>query len=981
MAAGSKGTSGGLVVVESPTKAATVRKYLGDGFDVQASVGHVRDLVTRKTELGSRDKRREARWVNYGVNIENGFEPLEEIYRVPPNKRRQVDALKAALGECDALYLATDDDREGEAISWHLVEELAPNVPVHRLVFHEITRPAIENALASPRSVDMNLVKAQRARRVVDRLFGWDVSQVLWRKIKPGLSAGRVQSGALRLLGERERERIAFQSTSYWDLQAHLMGADNRPFDALLIRLGKQRVAASRDFDARTGRKVNRDALVLDEGAARQLVTRLSAQTARVLKREVKPQVQRPQAPFTTSTLQQEANRRLRFSAQRTMRVAQSLYENGYITYMRTDSTRMAAEAMQTARSVIGDSFGSNYLPGAPRHYATKSKGAQEAHEAIRPAGDKFTDPKQAKGSLAVDQQRLYSLIWRRTIASQMVDAQIESTTVDIGVDDATFRCSGRTVRFDGYLKAWKGSAETDQEQAAEALLPDMSAGDDLRWGEPTPLDARERKTRPRTRLNDASLVRALEERGIGRPSTYATIIQHLLDRGYSFRRANQLVPTFMGMAVVRMLEEHMPHLVDYNFTAAMEAQLDAISRGEVDAGHYLRAFYTDGFKDLGEGDPVQGLTPLLAEVRDRIDPAQASALLIGEHEGTPVNVRIGRYGTFVRVGEETASVAEDQAPDELTVARAMELIEERRKGNKPLGTSADGEEIFMRNGRYGWYLQLGRGSEGVKPTMVSLSKGMTPEQIDIDRARAQLSLPRDVGAHPKDGETITAHVGRYGDYVKWGDETRTLTAGIFAVDVDLDAAVELLATQRKRGRQLIRELGTRAADGAKIALWTGRWGPYVTDGSTNKTLGEEDPDTVTVERAVELLKAAAEARNGRVLGKDPKDEAEVRLLDGRFGLYVTNGSENASLPRGVGRDEVDLDLALTRLRDFGKPVKKRGRRGKAATKAPAAKKSRSGTKRKAAAKKTGKPAAKKTAKKAAKKAGKRANKPASKAE
>jgi DNA topoisomerase-1 len=409
-----------------------------------------------------------------------------------------------------------------------------------------------------------------------------------------------------------------------------------------------------------------------------------------------------------------------------------------------------------------------------------------------------------------------------------------------------------------------------------------------------------------------------------------------------------------------------MPHLVDYNFTAAMEAQLDAISRGETDAGHYLRAFYTDGFADLGNGAEVKGLTPLLAEVRDRIDPAKASALMIGHNEGTPVHVRIGRYGTFVKVGDETASVAEDQAPDELTVARAMELIEERRKGNAPLGVDSDDNEIFMRNGRYGWYLQRGRGAHGEKPTMVSLSRGMTPEQINLDRAIAQLSLPRVLGAHPTDSQDVTAHVGRYGDYIKWGDETRTLTEGIFAINATLDKAVELLATPRKRGRQMIRELGKRAEDGATIALWTGRWGPYVTDGSTNKTLGEIDPETLPLARAIELIKAATEAKNGRLLGNDPADNAEVKLMDGRFGAYVTNGKENASLPRGVSREEVDLALALTRLRDFGKPVKKRPRRGAAAakkTKAVKAKVAKGKAKTKAKAKRKAKRKAKPKAK------------------
>ena len=946
-----------LVIVESPTKAATVRKHLGAGYDVQASVGHVRDLVTRKTDLHARDKRRDAKWVNYGVNTENGFEPLEEIYRVPPTKRRQIDLLKAAVKESDALYLATDDDREGEAISWHLLEELAPKVPVHRLVFHEITAPAIKLALADPRAVDMNLVNAQRARRVVDRLYGWDVSQILWRKIKPGLSAGRVQSVALRMLCEREVERINFQSHVYWDLQARFVGAQTQQFEAMLIRLGDRRVAASRDFDPRTGEQISNGSLVLDGSATADLVKRLANEVARVTRREVKPQVQRPQPPFTTSTLQQEANKRLRFSAQRTMRVAQSLYENGYITYMRTDSTRMATEATDASRAIIGGQYGANYLPPKPRLYVTKSAGAQEAHEAIRPSGAEFVNLQAARKALAPDQFRLYELIWRRTIASQMADAQLENTSVDIRAAEATFRASGRTIRFDGYLRAWRSAEqrEEDKDDKAEAVLPIMAEGDALAWAEPDPMATRERETRPRPRLNDASLVRALEEKGIGRPSTYATIIQHLLDRAYCFRRATQLVPTFMGMAVVRVLEEHMPHLVDYSFTAAMEAQLDAIACGEAGSGAYLRAFYTDGFPDLNDGKPVLGLTSLIAEVRDRIDPAVASRIDIGTHEGTPVQVRIGRYGTFIKVGEDTASLPDEQAPDELNVAAALALIEERRKGNAPMGTDADGTEIFMRNGRYGWYLQLGNGGETEKPRMVSLSRGMKPEDVTLELAVSQLSLPRDLGNHPDKAEPITAHVGRYGDYIKCGTDTRTLPAGQFAVNVDRDAAITLLATRRKNGREMIRELGTRASDGVTIALWTGRWGPYLTDGSVNKTLGELDPAGIDLAEAIRLLAAAAEAKNGRLLGTDPDKGTEVRLLEGRFGPYVTNGHMNASLLRGMGSDEVDLDEALLRLRDFGKPVKKRTRKasGAAAGSRAAKKPAKKAATKKTAAKKT----------------------------
>jgi len=950
-----------LVIVESPTKANTIRRYLGDGFNVEASVGHVRDLVTRKTDLPARDKRRQQKWVNYGVNIENGFAPLEEIYRVPPNKKAQIDTLKRELKDADALYLATDDDREGEAISWHLVEELKPKVPVHRLVFREITKTAIQRALESPRELDMDLVNAQRTRRVVDRLYGWDVSQVLWRKIKPGLSAGRVQSVALRLLVERERQRMAFVVSEYWDAIAKLSKKDGGgEFEASLVRVGGQRVASGRDFDANTGALVSKNVVVLNEESATALVKRIETAVAKVISRDVKPLTQRPSAPFTTSTLQQEANRRLRFAAGKTMRVAQGLYEKGFITYMRTDSTTLSGQALNAARNAIGERFGSDYLPEKPRFYATKDKNAQEAHEAIRPAGDTFTAPDQARSQLSADEHKLYDLIWRRAVASQMKDARLEQTVVDIAIAEATFRASGRTVVFPGFQAVMSRGNDKSQPN-----LPPMQPDEELDRNGDEAILTREHFTRPPARLNDATLVRSLEEKGIGRPSTYATIIQHLLDRGYCFRRSNMLVPTFMGMVVVRMLKQHMPHLIDYNFTAEMESRLDAIASGDADYGSYLRGFYSDGFKDLEagvKGMNIKGLTALIADVRDRIDPADASALIIGQHDNVNVEVRIGRYGTFVRMGEGTASVPDDQAPDELTVARALELVEERKRADAPIGTAEDGTEVFLKNGRFGWYLQLGRNGGEEKPKMASLSKGMSPEQVNPELALRQLQLPRDVGPHPETEAMITAHVGRYGDYVKTGDQTASLPAGQFAIDCDVAQALSALANKKTRGREKLRVIGTRESDGVEISLWNGRWGPYVTDGKFNKTLGDLPADSIDLPTAIKLVEAAVLARIGKLLGKDPQTDAEVRLLDGRFGPYVTDGKLNASLPRNIDKDEVDLRIALERLVSHGKPVKKRGaRRGTRATT------------RKPAAKKAKKPAAKKTAKKPA------AKKPAAK--
>ena len=952
-----------LVIVESPTKANTIRKYLGEGYEVEASVGHVRDLVTRKSDLTPKDKRRDEAWVKYGINIDNGFEPLEEIYRVPASKKRQIDTLKRQLKDATALYLATDDDREGEAISWHLVEELKPKVPVRRLVFREITKTAIQHSLESPRELDMDLVNAQRARRVVDRLYGWDVSQVLWRKIKPGLSAGRVQSVALRMLVQRERERIAFLSTEYWDASAKLVGTDGTAFTAALSKVNGTRVTSSRDFDGTTGERKTNDSLLLDRAAAEALVAKASSATPEVTAREVKPKRQKPSAPFTTSTLQQEANRKLRLSAQRTMRLAQSLYEQGLITYMRTDSTRLSDEALEAARLEIGERFGAAYVPDAPRVYVTKSAGAQEAHEAIRPAGTRFQHPDDLKTKLGESHWKLYDLIWRRAVSSQMADAQLEATTVDITIGETTFRASGRAIVFAGYL-----AVTSPRKTEEDGLLPLMAVGDTLMWGEAPALEALEHHTRPPARLTDATLVRNLEDKGIGRPSTYAAIIQSLLNRGYCFRRASALVPTFMGMAVVRMLEQYMPHLVDYGFTAQMEARLDAISRGDGDSATYLRGFYNEGFSQENGSEDIKGLVPLLDEVRDQIDPAIASAVCIGELEGQPINVRIGRWGTFVKWGDRTASVPEESAPDEIDVAAAVALIEAKERGDAPLGQAPDGTDVFLRNGRYGWYLQLGKVvKDAEKPKMVSISKGMKPEDVTLELALRQLALPREIGVHPEKKEPVIALVGRYGDYLKCGAESRSLPPGTFAIDVDLEKAVHVLAQPRARGREMIKEIGKREGDGVMLSLWRGRYGPYITDGTTNFNLGELDPEEVNVESATILLEQARRDKMGINVGKNPENDGDVRVLKGPWGQYVTDGDYNASLPKGTDPEDVDLVLALERLASYGKPVKKKRApaKKKAATAddgtaAEAAPKKKAAAKKKAAPKK--KPAAKKKA-------------------
>ncbi len=961
------GTGLSLVIVESPTKANTLKKYLGAGYLVEASVGHVRDLVTKKTDLPANDKRRAEPWVQYGVNIANHFEPLEEVYLVPPEKKRQVDSLKAALAQADVLYLATDDDREGEAISWHLLQVLNPKVPVKRLVFHEITKDAIQHALTQTRELDEHLVSAQRTRRVVDRLYGWDVSEVLWRKIKPGLSAGRVQSVALRLLVERERARMAFVSANFWDVLAKLK-AQGQGFEATLQKLGDKRIATGKDFDDNTGKLTAKDAFVLNGDAARQLCTRIDGQPARVLTADVKPQTLRPAPPFTTSTLQQEGNRKLRFNARQTMQVAQKLYESGFITYMRTDSVVLSEQAIHAARDVIAAQYGDKWLPPQPRRYQTKTANAQEAHEAIRPAGTQFPAVNDVERSLGRDAARLYELIWKRTIASQMPDAQVEQTTVDIAILDAIFRASGRTTRFAGYLRVY--GEETDEsdddkkdETAGDRALPLLKAGDVGGWDAKPNLEARGHDTRPPARLTDASLVKGLEEKGIGRPSTYAAILQNLIDKGYCFRKGNALVATFMGMAVTQMLERYMPHLVDYGFTAKMEDRLDAIARGEDQAGAYLRDFYEKGFV---QGAKSRGLTEMLAEVRDQIDPVTASSVPIGKTEGNDeVVVRIGRFGTFLKVGERTANVPEDLAPDELTVAKALSLVEEKARGEAPLANDpATGLPIFVRTGRFGPYLQLGVAVKDAaeKPKMVSLSKGMVPERVTLETALLQLQLPRTLGKDEKTGTPIVAMVGRYGDYVKCGEESRTLPAGCFAATVSFDEALNVLRQPKSvAGKVHLRDIGIRESDGKQISVWQGRFGRYVTDGTTNKTLPPTvDIETLQVADVDAILAAAAEARAGKLIGVDPENQAEIRLIDGRFGPYLTNGAVNASLERGVQKQEVTLEMAVDRLRDYGKAVKAKtkGRGGRTSSAAKTAKAPTAA--RKPAVKK---PAAKKPAK------------------
>ena len=832
-----------LVIVESPAKAKTIAGYLGDDYVVESSIGHIRDLPNRASEIPEKFKKES--WARLGVDVENEFEPL---YVVDSDKKGKVNDLKKLLKASDELLLATDEDREGEAIAWHLLEVLQPKVPVRRMVFHEITRDAIQKALGETRAVDQRLVDAQETRRILDRLYGYEVSPVLWKKVMQGLSAGRVQSVAVRLVVERERERRAFVSAGYWDLRGIF---DPGSFEARLAAVDGKRVAQGRDF-AQDGTLKSADLARLDEVEARELASGLHGVTFAVRSADEKPYTRRPAAPFMTSTLQQEASRKLRYAAQTTMRVAQRLYENGYITYMRTDSTTLSETALAAARKQAVELYGPDSIPDAPRQYARKVKNAQEAHEAIRPAGDFFRTPKELERELNRDELALYDLIWKRTLASQMADARGLTVTLRLGAKsasgtDAEFSASGTVITFRGFLAAYEESRDDDAEREEERPLPHLQPGDELRALE---LGPEGHATTPPARYTEASLVQALEERGIGRPSTYASIIGTILDRGYVFKRGTALVPSFLAFAVTGLLEQHFARLVDYDFTAKMEDDLDRIAAGDQERVDWLRHFYYGG----ADGDA--GLQSLVADLTE-IDARAVNTLPIGEG----IVLRVGRYGPYVERGEERASVPEDMAPDELTIEKAQELLS-APAGDRALGTHPESNrEISVRTGRYGPYVTetLEEGASE-KPRAASLFKTMAPETVTLEEALRLLSLPRALGVDPADGEEITAQNGRYGPYVKKGTDSRSLEAEEQLFTITLEDALALLAQpKQRRGRgeakPPLRDLGPDPVSGKPVVLKEGRFGPYVTDGETNASLRRGDePESVTIERAAELL-------------------------------------------------------------------------------------------------------------------------------
>ncbi|MEU8587176.1 type I DNA topoisomerase [Streptomyces sp. NPDC048664] len=864
-----------LVIVESPAKAKTIKGYLGPGYIVEASVGHIRDLPNGAAEVPEKYTGEVRR---LGVDVEHDFQP---IYVVNADKKAQVKKLKDLLRESDELFLATDEDREGEAIAWHLQEVLKPKVPVKRMVFHEITKDAIQQAVRNPRELNQKLVDAQETRRILDRLYGYEVSPVLWKKVMPRLSAGRVQSVATRLVVERERERIAFRSASYWDLTGTFAtgragdASDPSSLVARLTNVDGKRVAQGRDFDS-LGQLKSANTLHLDEQNARALAAALENTRFSVRSVESKPYRRSPYAPFRTTTMQQEASRKLGFGAKATMQVAQKLYENGFITYMRTDSTTLSDTAISAARAQVTQLYGANYLPEKPRTYAGKVKNAQEAHEAIRPSGDRFRTP--AETGLTGDQFRLYELIWMRTVASQMKDATGNSVTVKIAGTaadgrDAEFSASGKTITFHGFLKAYVEGADDPNAELddRERRLPQVGEGDALSAEEIT---ADGHATKPPARYTEASLVKELEEREIGRPSTYASIIGTILDRGYVFKKGTALVPSFLSFAVVNLLEKHFGRLVDYDFTAKMEDDLDRIARGEARAVPWLKRFYfgegtgEGGAADAGngDGDHLGGLKELVTDL-GAIDAREVSSFPVGND----IVLRVGRYGPYIERGEkdteqhQRADIPDDMAPDELSVDLAEELLA-KPSGERALGTDPDTQRpIVAKDGRYGPYvteiLPEGTpktGKNAVKPRTASLFKSMTLDTVTLEDALQLMSLPRVVGADAE-GVEITAQNGRYGPYLKKGTDSRSLQSEDQLFTITLEEALAIYAQPKQRGRAAakppLKELGEDPVSQKPVVVKDGRFGPYVTDGETNATLRSDDSvETITPERGFELL-------------------------------------------------------------------------------------------------------------------------------
>ncbi|WP_030486310.1 type I DNA topoisomerase [Micromonospora chokoriensis] len=883
-----------LVIVESPAKAKTISGYLGPGYVVEASFGHVRDLPRNAADVPAKYKKEP--WARLGVDVDNGFQAL---YVVSADRKQQISKLVKLAKEVDEIFLATDEDREGEAIAWHLVETLKPKVPVKRMVFHEITKPAIQAAVANPREIDRDLVDAQEARRILDRLYGYEVSPVLWKKVMPRLSAGRVQSVATRIVVERERQRMAFRTAEYWDILATLAvanaGEGPRAFNATLIALNGDRIATGKDFEPTTGRvKPGAGVVHLDESGARGLAARLEGRPFTVTRVEEKPYRRRPYAPFITSTLQQEAARKLRLSSQQTMRTAQRLYENGYITYMRTDSVNLSETAISAARRQIVELYGERSVPPEPRRYTGKVKNAQEAHEAIRPAGDNFRTPGEVAKELSAEEFKLYELIWRRTIASQMTDAVGSSVSVRIRAvstsqEEADFGATGKTITDPGFLRAYVESSDDENAEAedAERRLPTLVKDQPLTADQ---LAAQGHHTQPPSRYTEASLVKALEELGIGRPSTYASIMQTIQDRGYVTKRGQAMIPTFLAFAVIGLMERHYPRLIDYDFTATMENELDEIAGGDHAAVDFLTAFYFGSSNGAGDQDIARsgGLKKLVTENLSDIDARSVNSIpLFTDDDGREVVVRVGRYGPYLQRelpgGEQPAPAADGEeggtqgdrapipeglAPDELTPEKVHELFlggsGERKLGDDP----ATGEPIVLKSGRFGPYVSSGERKS-------SLLRTQTPDSLTLEEALKLLSLPRLIGVAP-DGVEVFANNGRYGPYVKRGEEFRSLESEDQMFTVGLDEALALLAAPKARGRRAaappLREMGVDPATEKPLVIKDGRFGPYVTDGEFNASLRRgQTPEELSLAEASEML------AEKRAKGPAPRKKAAAK--------------------------------------------------------------------------------------------------------
>ena len=927
-----------LVIVESPTKARTIRNYLPADYRVEASMGHVRDLPQSASEVPASVKGE--KWAQLGVNVESEFEPL---YVIPQDKKKVVKELKEALKQADELVLATDEDREGESISWHLLQVLQPKVPIKRMVFHEITQEAIQEAIQNCRELDERLVRAQETRRILDRLVGYTLSPLLWKKIAFGLSAGRVQSVSVRLLVHRERQRRAFRKGSYWDLKATLEAQGDRnkgAFEAKLISLNGVKVASGSDFDESTGQvTAGRNVVLLSEEDARSLLDRIRDRTWTVSNLEERPVSRKPSPPFTTSTLQQEANRKLGLSARDTMRVAQSLYEQGYITYMRTDSVNLSQQAISAARACVEEKYGSEYLSPKPRQYSTKSKGAQEAHEAIRPAGSTFRTPQQT--GLKDREFRLYDLIWKRTVATQMAEARQTNITMQIQVEDAGFRASGKRIDFPGFFRAYvEGSDDPDAAiEDQEVILPPLQVGDTPNCVD---LEAIGHETQPPARYTEASLVKTLESEGIGRPSTYASIIGTIIDRGYAQMVGNSLVPTFTAFAGTALLEQHFPDLVDTRFTARMEETLDDISTGEVNWLPYLKQFYS------GE----TGLETQVKEQDSQIDPTEARTI---ELENLAAKVRIGRFGAYLEVENEDglvkASIPKDLTPSDLDPEQVETLLRQKTEGPDKLGFHPEtGEPIYILIGAYGPYVQLGDVTDdNPKPKRASLPKGVTTDSITLETAVGLLSLPRLLGMHPDTGCKIQAGLGRFGPYIvhdqgKEGKEYRSLKAGDDVLTVDLERALAILAEPKVgRGKRAaakpLRELGPHPDDEEPVNIYNGPYGAYIKHGKVNASLPEgQTVEDITMEVAVEALKAKAGSKKSKSTKKSTSAKSTAKKTTTKKSTSTkstTKKSTKADAVKVAAESEAEPEDPETAK----KTTKKTSTKGSSATAKTAAKK------------------------------------------